>query len=97
MLMHKIPQITCSGLALRPPISTNRRGTADPMIKATIAPKAPYDIQNTAMGTATAAATRKAVVPDASGQSRSAVAVIRNNRGVGLGMDAVEEPSFIQI
>jgi hypothetical protein len=25
------------------------------------------------------------------------VAVIRNKRGVGLGMDAVEEPIFIQI
>jgi hypothetical protein len=37
------------------------------------------------------------VVPDASGQSRSAVAVMRNKRGVGLGMDAVEEPIFIQI
>jgi hypothetical protein len=36
-------------------------------------------------------------VPDASGQSRSAVAAIRNKRGVGLGIDAVEEPIFIQI
>jgi hypothetical protein len=67
------------------------------MINATIAPTALYDNQNTAMGTATAAPTRKAVTPDASGQSKSAVAVIRNKRGVGLGMDAVEEPIFIQI
>jgi hypothetical protein len=49
------------------------------------------------MGTAMAAATRRAVVPDASGQSRSAVAAMRNKRGVGLGIDAVEEPIFIQI
>src|SRR5436305_12749610 len=97
MLMHRIPQTTCSGLALRPPISTNRRGTADPMTKATIAPAALYDIQNTAMGTSTAAPTRRAVTPDASGQSRSAVAVIRNKKGVGLGIDAVEEPIFIQM
>jgi hypothetical protein len=67
------------------------------MIKATIAPTALYDTQNTAMGTATAAPTRKAVTPDASGQSRIAVAAIRNKRGVGLGIDAVEEPIFIQI
>jgi len=95
--MHKIPEITCSGLALRPPISTYRRGAADPIIKAMIAPAALYDIQNMATGTATAAATKRAVVPDASGQSRSAVAVMRNKRGVGLGIDAVEEPIFIQI
>ncbi len=67
------------------------------MTKAMIAPAALYDIQNTAMGTAMAAATRRAVVPDASGQSRSAVAAMRNKRGVGLGIDAVEEPIFIQI
>src|SRR5690349_18034676 len=97
MLMHRIPQITCSGLALSPPISTYSRGAADPMTKAIIAPTALYDIQNTAMGTAMAAPTSKAVVPDASGQSRSAVAVIRNKIGVGLGIDAVEEPIFIQI
>jgi hypothetical protein len=97
MLMHKIPQTKCSGLALRPPISTNRRGAHDAIINAIIAPTALYDNQNAAIGTAIAAATRRAVTPDPSGQSRTAVAVMRNKRGVGLGMDAVEEPIFIQI
>src|SRR6266481_2886937 len=95
--MHRIPQMMCSGRALRPPISTYKRGMADAIIRAMIAATALYDNKNTAIGTVTAAATKRAVTPDASGQSRSAVAAIRNKRGVGLGMDAVEEPIFIQI
>src|SRR5882724_6781263 len=97
MLIHRTPQIMCSGRALRPAISTYKRGTAEAIIRAMIAPVALYDNQNTAIGAMTAAATMRAVTPDASGQSKSAVAVMRNKRGVGLGIDAVEEPIFIQI
>jgi hypothetical protein len=74
-----------------------KRGTAEAIVRAITAPAALLESQIMAIGAMTAAATMKAVEPEASGQSRSAVAVMRNKRGVGLGIDAVEEPIFIQI
>jgi hypothetical protein len=78
-------------------MSTYRRGMAAARISAMTAALALEDNQTMAIGTAMATTTKRAVTPDASGHRRSAVAVMKNKRGVGLGIDAVEEPIFIQV
>src|ERR1051326_4014028 len=87
----------CSGLALSPAISIKMRGMAEAVSRATIATCGLLASQNNATGTAITAMTAIVVKPMASGQSNSAIAVRRKSSGVGLGMDATEEPIFIQI
>src|SRR5262249_9121240 len=87
---------TCSGRARRPMISMNRRGAADAATSATIAAFGLLARTNTAIGTSTAPLMASVVLAAASGQTRRAIAVIRNRTGVGLGIDAYEEPVFIR-
>src|SRR5260221_12084748 len=91
------PLMTCSGRALSPVTSINQRGPAEAASSAMIAAGGFFVNHSKAAGTRMAPATASVVRPTASGHARRAIAVIKKRSGLGLGMDAVEEPVFIQI